>query len=127
MNVEVSVVVAGSAGAPRPRPGAAATAPAAPAAEEAAGLAAPEAAPAPAPLSEQARAAGEAIRSIKDWLPEPVRTKLSFRIDEDLDRVIVSVVDSESGTVLRQIPADVVLRVAQNLQDFMSGFVDEVA
>jgi flagellar protein FlaG len=124
--VELSSVVLRGAGDPRP---AAVTRPEPPAAlppgqdePPANGVGTPSA-------QESLRSAREAIQAIKDWLPEPVRTNLTFRVEEELDRVVVSVLDARSGDLLRQIPADVALRVARNLQEFMrmSGLVDEVA
>jgi flagellar protein FlaG len=60
---------------------------------------------------------------------QPARTNLSFRVDDALNRVVVSIVDADSGAVLRQIPAEEVVRVAQNLQRYLdqSLGVDELA
>ncbi|HEY0973293.1 MAG TPA: flagellar protein FlaG [Solimonas sp.] len=41
---------------------------------------------------------------------------LDFRIDEDSQRLVVSVVDRGSGEVLRQIPSEEALRIARHLQ-----------
>jgi flagellar protein FlaG len=40
---------------------------------------------------------------------------LEFRIDQDSGRTIVTVKDKTTGDVVRQIPAEEVLRLAQNL------------
>jgi hypothetical protein len=42
-------------------------------------------------------------------------TGLRFRLDQDAGRVVVSIIDSESGSVLRQIPSEAALRVARSL------------
>lgn len=83
--------------------------------------------PSPAPEKPSAQDLQRAIERLREWLPEPVRTNLDFRVDDAINRVVVSVVNAETGTVVRQIPADVVIRVARNLQAYLGGLVDEVA
>lgn len=55
------------------------------------------------------------------------RTQLNFRVDQQLNQVVISIVDPDSGAVLRQIPGEEVLRMAQNLQEYLGGLVDETA
>lgn len=43
------------------------------------------------------------------------RTDLQFRIDETDGRLVVSIVDSDSGKVLRQMPTEDALRIARYL------------
>jgi flagellar protein FlaG len=43
------------------------------------------------------------------------RSDLRFRIDEGSGRVVVSVVDSRTGEVLRQIPGEAALKIAQQI------------
>lgn len=50
-------------------------------------------------------------------------TALEFRVEEDLQRVVVSVVDRSDGTVLRQIPSAEVLRVARMLREQQAGLI----
>ncbi|MBI2382926.1 MAG: flagellar protein FlaG [Gammaproteobacteria bacterium] len=40
-------------------------------------------------------------------------TSLKFKIDQDLNRVVVSIVDADSGDVIRQIPPEELLRLAR--------------
>lgn len=40
-------------------------------------------------------------------------TGMRFDVDEDAQRVVVSIVDSQTGEVLRTVPSDAVLRVAK--------------
>lgn len=46
--------------------------------------------------------------SLKAW-----STGMRFDIDPDAQRVVVSIVDSESGEVLRTVPSDAVIRIAK--------------
>lgn len=48
---------------------------------------------------------------------------LEFRVEEDLQKVVVSVVDRSDGTVLRQIPSEEVLRVARMLREQQAGLI----
>ena len=48
---------------------------------------------------------------------------LHFEVDKDLDKVIVKVVDRESGEVIRQIPTEEVVRIAKVLQGKVPGLL----
>lgn len=48
------------------------------------------------------------------------QTHLQFSVDQQLDTVVVSVVDTRDGTVLQKIPSDVALRIAHALHDEQS-------
>lgn len=45
------------------------------------------------------------------------RTDLQFRVDEEVGRLVVSIVDSQSGQVLRQMPSEDALRIARYLEN----------
>lgn len=45
-------------------------------------------------------------------------TGMRFEIDEDTQRVVVSIIDTKSGDVLRQIPSEEVLHVAKMITQF---------
>lgn len=75
----------------------------------ASGTTAPEAAASP----ERERVA-EAARQVEQFF-QSVRRNLHFREDEASGRVVVSVVDSETGEVIRQIPPEQVMRMAERL------------
>ncbi|MEQ1439340.1 flagellar protein FlaG [Fontimonas sp. SYSU GA230001] len=59
------------------------------------------------------------------------KSDLAFRVEADLNRVVVSVVDREDGTVLRQIPGEEALRIARAIakmqEEGTGGLVQEVA
>ena len=54
-------------------------------------------------------------------------TDLRFSIDDDSGRTVVSVVDGESGTVLRQMPTEEALRVAKALDQALGTLIQRVA
>lgn len=64
----------------------------------------------------------QAVSRLNEFV-QNLRRDLQFRVDEDIDRVIVTVVDSESGEVIRQIPSEEVLAVAKSLQQAQQGLL----
>ena len=42
---------------------------------------------------------------------------LAFRVDPDLGRPVVTVTNKETGEVIRQIPNEVVIRIARSIED----------
>ena len=69
----------------------------------------------------QTGSAADAIASAVDAL------QLSFRVDDEHGRVIVTVQDRRDGTVLRQIPSEEVLRISRMLDASAANLVQEVA
>ena len=63
-------------------------------------------------------------RQIDSFLRSMNRS-LQFRLDESTGRMIVSITDAETGEVIRQVPGDEALRIAQNLESRLSGMLDE--
>jgi flagellar protein FlaG len=64
----------------------------------------------------------QALEAIDRYLAEN-RSGLEFRVDKDLGRVIVSIVDAD-GKVLRQIPGEEALRLARLLAKDRNGLID---
>lgn len=62
----------------------------------------------------------ELVEQLKASMPE--QSGLKFRIDEILDRPIVSVIDEASGAVIRQLPSEEVVRAAHNIE-YMRGIL----
>ena len=87
--------------------------------------------PAPA-QKKQAEApvrAPEAARAVAQQIEAYLRSvnrSLEFRVDADTGRTIVSVRNSETGELIRQIPGDEVLRIAQAMKE-LTSLVHETA
>lgn len=75
--------------------------------------------PVPAPDSGQVK---QAVSRLNDFV-QNLRRDLQFRVDQDSDRVVVTVLDSESGEVIRQIPSEEVLAVAKSLEQAQHGLL----
>ena len=56
----------------------------------------------------------DAVKDIQDFV-STVTTDLRFTVDKETGRTIVSVVDSETKQVVRQIPAEEIMKIARNL------------
>lgn len=55
------------------------------------------------------------------------KRSLGFSYDDSLNRAIVRVTNLESGEVIRQIPHEVVIRVAKSIESFKGSMIDERA
>ena len=64
------------------------------------------------PNMEQAR---QAAHSIADSLKASARN-LEFEVDDVTDRVIVKIIDPETKEVIRQIPPEELLKIAQSIE-----------
>jgi len=79
----------------------------------------------PAPVSDQPLldAMKAAAEQIEAYLKSSGR-ELEFRVNEDTGRTVITVRDSATGEVIRQIPNDEALRLARLLGDHPSTLVD---
>ncbi|KLN52255.1 flagellar protein FlaG [Variovorax paradoxus] len=84
--------------------------------ERTAGKAAPESAAAPSDAVDEATPVqvAQAVKEVNASL-QSRSVGLQFEMDEDTDKLIVKVVDRESGEVIRQIPSEEVVRIAKVL------------
>ena len=72
--------------------------------------------------------ASELQKQIEQVLADSrVQTNLRFRVDEDANRIEVSVVDSDTGETIVQIPDEAALAVARRLAATGRGLLDREA
>ncbi|TBU77091.1 hypothetical protein DNK06_02800 [Pseudomonas daroniae] len=69
---------------------------------------------------------GEAVARIQDYA-QSARRNLDFKVDDSSGRVVVQVINSDSGEVIRQIPSEEVLELASRLEDARSLLLQEKA
>jgi flagellar protein FlaG len=77
----------------------------------------------PAAPADPPRRAPEAARAVAKQIEDYLRSvnrSLEFRVDADTGRTIVSVRDSATGELIRQIPGEEVLRIAQAMKELTS-------
>ena len=68
----------------------------------------------------------EAVQRLNVYV-QTLRRDLQFRVDESTSRVIVTVVDSETKEVIRQIPTEEALSVARTLEQMAGVLLDTKA
>lgn len=61
----------------------------------------------------------EAVDNIQEFV-QSVRRDLNFSLDDSSGRVVVKVTDSSSGDVIRQIPSEEALKLAESLSEARS-------
>ncbi|RDW16602.1 flagellar biosynthesis protein FlaG [Oceanobacillus arenosus] len=66
----------------------------------------------------------EKIASLNEFL-RPVQTNLKFQLHEKLDRYYVSVIDSTTHEVIKEIPPKKMLDMYAEMADFMGFLVDK--
>ena len=60
-----------------------------------------------------------AVANIREYV-QATRRNIDFSVDDGAGRVVVHVTDAESGNVIRQIPSEEALRLAENLSEVRS-------
>lgn len=61
----------------------------------------------------------EAVSSIREFA-QSIQRNLNFSLDDSTGRVVVKVTDGASGEVIRQIPSEEALRLAESLDQVRS-------
>ena len=60
-----------------------------------------------------------AVSDIQNFV-QSVRRDINFNLDDDSGRVVINVTEATSGDVIRQIPSEEALRLAENLSEIRS-------
>jgi len=63
------------------------------------------------------------MNAVSRWF----RGSATYRIDEDSHRIVVKIVDRETGELIRQIPSEMALRQAEVFRDVNGLFYDHHA
>jgi flagellar protein FlaG len=69
----------------------------------------------------------EAIARILNESTKLNDVSLQFRVDEELNRIIVTVVNKETNEIIRQIPPDEVLAIAKRIGEMVGLLVNATA
>ncbi|WP_248751085.1 flagellar protein FlaG [Pseudomonas sp. MWU15-20650] len=65
----------------------------------------------------------QAVTDIRNFV-QAAQRNLEFSIDDSTHQVVVKVIATESGEVIRQIPSETALKLAQSLHDASSVLFD---
>lgn len=66
--------------------------------------------------AERKREVEDAVAHVSGYV-QNISRELNFSLDEELGRTIITVVDDESGEVIRQIPSEEMLEIARVLSE----------
>lgn len=89
-----------------------------------------------ADLSEQKSHSAQSIERLREQLERTIEslnvdlelseTNLNFRVDKVSDRVLVAVINEDTGETVRQVPAEAILKVAHNIEALKGILFDDV-
>ena len=66
--------------------------------------------------SDKGKAVDDAISNLNDYA-QNLKRQLHFSVDEASGRTVIKVTDPETDEIIRQIPPDEVLRIAESLEE----------
>ncbi len=81
---------------------------------------------APAAPPVEIRKIESVTRQIDSFL-RSINKSLQFRVDQATGEMFVTIRDEETGEVIRQVPGEDALRIAQRIEDTLSAMLDEKA
>lgn len=90
-------------------------------------------APVPAPVRQTTAAPPVEIRKIEsvtrqiDSFLRSIDKSVQFQVDQATGEMIVTIRDDVTGEVIRQVPGEEALRIAQRIEDQLSAMLDEEA
>lgn len=67
----------------------------------------------------------ESFKKMLEKLSRFFKTEAQFTIERELNMIIVKIKDIETGEIVRQIPPEVAVRIAKNLQELIGILFDE--
>ena len=79
-----------------------------------------------APVQQKPEPAPQQIQQALQTINRALQTSnsnLEFRIDQSTHRTVVRVIDGESGELIRQIPSDAALAIAESIGEFQKGLL----
>lgn len=76
--------------------------------------------------AEQKLDVGEAVERIRTQM-QTLQRNLNFSVDDSTGEVVVQVLDGDSGKVVRQIPSEDILRLAERLDEMRSLLFEATA
>ncbi len=65
----------------------------------------------------------QAVQNINRTLKTSSNTALEFSVDQGTHATVVKIVDTESGELIRQIPSDAALAIAESIGEFQKGLL----
>ena len=77
-------------------------------------------------IEEMRRSLEEAVARLNDQMAQ-TRRNLNFRVDDVVDRTVVTVRNSQTGELVRQIPSESMLKLAHSIEDIKGLLLNQAA
>ena len=78
------------------------------------------------PVEIEPRELEAAVENLREFVTDMQR-ELQFSVDEDSGRTIITVIDSDSGKIIRQIPPEEILQLARSVAEGAFNLIDRRA
>jgi flagellar protein FlaG len=75
------------------------------------------------PTEEPSREDIEAAVDSANRAPNVAAHNLKFRVDEQSERIVIKVVDKETGETVREIPPEEMLAIAESIERYQKGLL----
>jgi len=60
-----------------------------------------------------------------DKLKKIFKGQAEFKIDRDVNKVVIKIKDPDTGEIIRQIPSEMVVKISKNIQELLGVLMDE--
>jgi flagellar protein FlaG len=67
----------------------------------------------------------DSLKKTFERLSRFFKTEAQFAIERELNMIIIKIKDRDTGEIVRQIPPEVAVKIAKNLQELMGILFDE--
>lgn len=67
----------------------------------------------------------DVLKQNLDKLKKIFRGQAEFRIDKDVNKVVIKIKDPDTGEIIRQIPPEMVVKISKNIQELLGVLMDE--
>lgn len=67
----------------------------------------------------------ELFKENLERLKKIFRGEAEFKIDKDTNMVVIKIKDPETGEIIRQIPPELAVKLAKNIQELLGVLIDE--
>jgi len=67
----------------------------------------------------------DVLKENLDKLKKIFRGQAEFKIDKDVNKVVIKIKDPDTGEIIRQIPPEMVVKISKNIQELLGVLMDE--
>ncbi|MEN6516042.1 MAG: flagellar protein FlaG [Fervidobacterium sp.] len=67
----------------------------------------------------------DVLKENLDKLKKIFKGQAEFKIDKDVNKVVIKIKDPDTGEIIRQIPPEMVVKISKNIQELLGVLMDE--